>query len=375
MKKQDPRVRVGTVVTVFVALLFCLVFSLDSASTWWRGSAKLRVVFANVQGIRKSDPVHVHGVPCGRVAAVEFEDGQALQQSGVAFADSDAAVSGCRVVLSLELPQEIYALLRAGARATIDKTLTGVTVVNLEQGEGDPLPHAATIAGTERASIQEITDELHRASQLVSQVLLTVDKVVARCYDDDLIGTTLSSLRDVAQEGQRVVRSFDDVIKENRGNVEESTRGASELLAQLNEVSAELPALVTHLERISSEASDWIVGTRPRLDAITEDVAASTTDLRALASDLRHRPWRALHAPTADEAKALELYESATHYSQGTVELRRSIDRLTQLLTWIDEDPDIYPAVRETLQTLQTRLQRHKAFEESLWERLEGLAP
>lgn len=373
--KTDPRVRVGAILTGFVGLLFILVFSLDSVATWWRGSEEVRVVFTHVQGIRASDPVHFHGVPCGRVARVQFEDGGSLQESGVAFAAATETPAGCRVVLSLDVPDEVYGLLRTGTEATIDKTLTGVTVVNLLQGDGDPLPPRATIVGSERPTIQEITDELHKASILVSQVLSTVDEVVGRCHEEDLIGSTLSSLRGAARDGQRVVKNVDALLAENREHIAETTRGASELLRQLNDVSGRLPGLVNSLDRISGEASEWLVGTRPRLDAITEDVAAGAENVRALTSDLRHRPWRALHAPTAEEAKALELYESATHYSQGTVELRRSIDRLTQLLAWIDEDPDTYPAVQETLRTLQARLQRHKAFEQSLWERLEGLTP
>ena len=104
-------------------------------------------------------------------------------------------------------------------------------------------------------------------------------------------------------------------------------------------------------------------------------MAKSTDNLKALSSDLRHRPWRLLHSPTEEEAKALELYESATHYSEGTVELRRAVDRLTQLLSRAEKDQHFYPVVQETLEALQTRLQRSEAFERSLWQRLEGLAP
>ena len=50
-----------------------------------------------------------------------------------------------------------------------------------------------------------------------------------------------------------------------------------------------------------------------------------------------------------------------------------SVEHLALVLDWVEDDPEVYPELREMLDELRLRLARYGAFEDALWERLQGL--
>ena len=124
------------------------------------------MAFDNVEGFRINDPVQLHGVPCGRVSGMSFASQPPATSPGVAIALESPGSSDVQVVLSLEVPESIFNLLRTGSEAHILKTLTGMTVVDLVQGQGDPLGEGDRIQGREPVSVDDVTITLNETGKL-----------------------------------------------------------------------------------------------------------------------------------------------------------------------------------------------------------------
>lgn len=380
MKKKDHRLRVGVTLTFLVSILFVLVFSLDSALSWWTGTKTVRVHFANVQGIRTDDPVHFHGVPCGRVAAVEFiNGGDSASFLPVAMAD-EGLPSGVGVCLALEVPLEIGEYLRSGSKASIEKTLTGVTVVKLEQGDGDPLGNDAFLVGSPVASIDDVTARLNDAVGETVIVMQQIRESLEEIREGDLLVGTLRTFQGTAEETQTLARSLRELVEENRDSLRELSEHGSGLLSQLDESAAEIPALLDRMSgtaldvgEFTSDMREWFRDRRGDLSDTTEDIAESASNLKNLSTELRRRPWRLLHSPNKEEALALELYESVEVYARGAVELRRSLDRSRVLLEYSGDDPRLQTLIEKSIQSLEGQIERQAAVEQVFWERLQSL--
>lgn len=360
-----------------------MVFSLDATANWWRGSEQVEVIFQDVKGLKVSDPVLFHGVTCGRVEAIEFrtQGGPQVGGPGVAVAASSAPPSSLQVALTLRVTTEVRELLRADSPATIDKTLTGVTVVNLFQGDGSERLTRGALRGTQRAAIEDVTDELHGATLVVQEVLVDVREMLRQVKQDGLVANTLASVRDISNRARGVVTSIEGVFESNEEDLRTLVREAKALAGQLNAASRDLPDLLAEFQTtarntrgLAYEARDWLRGARPALDSTVEDVAKTADQLALLTSELRYRPWRLLHAPGKDEVREMDLFQSASNYGRGAVDLRRSADRLAQLLEWVREEPDLEleQELRQLVETLDARLSRQGAFEKALWERIQN---
>lgn len=394
--KKDRRLLIGLALTAFTGLLFFLVFSLDSTMTWIQGSEEVRVTFSNVQGLRSDDPVYFHGVPCGRVAGVRFHPQEpSASQPGIAVAapaGTEATPAlGMRVMLSLSLPKEVRDYLRTGSKASIEKTLTGITVVNIEQGDGDPLRDGETLVGVEAAGLSEITEQLHESSGKITAVLEDVQKIVSDCRTEGFVQEILGSIRNASAQGKDVVDSIQEILEENRQSFRELARNGvtvteriDAVLERVDGVVREVDGVVEGVPGLLQEADGavreagvvfrdtkkWLREIRPHVDSTAEDIARTADDLATLSTDIRHRPWRLLHAPGKDEVRELELFQTATQYSRSATEVRRAIDRLSQLLAGAEDDPQLADALGDVFKTLDARLSRHTAFEEELWNRM-----
>lgn len=383
--KKDRRVLIGLALCLFTGLLFAMVFALDSTLSWVRGTGELQVTFADVQGARVADPVYFHGVPCGRVSRVEFRPGAETKRIAVAAsANPSAGLPGERprddsmaVRLTLSLPQEVRDYMRSGSVARIDKTLTGITVVNLLQGEGDPLPAGHVIAGLETVPLSAVAEKLSGSADLMLETLADVQAVVGDCRQRELVPIALESLQDVGQRASGLVESIHSVVLEQRDTLPRVLERARETLERLNAILDVGPEVVSEAEltlrechRVARDARRWLRDLRPNIDSTAEDLARAADNVAWLSTDLRHRPWRLLHAPDEEEVKQLELFQTASEYTRGASELRRAMDRLALLIESGTATEASDSALEEILRSLDTRLSRQGAFEDALWQRI-----
>ncbi|MFQ5653466.1 MAG: MlaD family protein [Planctomycetota bacterium] len=387
-RKPDHRLRAGVMLTLFVGLLFVLVFSLDSTLSWWRHHRSVSVRFDHVQGLMRFDPVHFHGVPCGRVLELSFagaqEDGrqkafaEATEASG--GSEGEGASGKVHVLATLEVPEQVYKLLRTGSRASIEKTLTGITVVNLEQRRGDPLTAGSVIEGRATATMDEVTTEILQAGRALTRVLEGLEPIVDGLREGNGIAKILETLEETSLEARELASEMRSVLQDNATPLRRVVERTVTLVDRVQGTLDELPDAVAELRLAARHAGDlavnideWLEMNTPRLSATTEDIASSAENLKALSAELRRRPWRLLHSPSRDEARELGLYESATMYATGALEVRRALDRVEELLSRRGEDPGRRVRLDGALDGLQASLERQHAFEETFWRRLQEL--
>ncbi|MCI0651389.1 MAG: MlaD family protein [Planctomycetes bacterium] len=379
MMRQDRRLRVGVTLTALTALLFVLVFSLDGALSWWRGTALVEVRFSNVQGLREDDPVEFCGVPCGRVRSLSFTAAPAAAGVATAFADS-GETSPVSVQLALEVPRDVRALLTSGTRATVDKTLTGVTVVGLAPGSGASLAEGAVIEGVQGATIADVAGEMKDAAGQLRAILGTVRATLDELAEERLVVETLERLRASAGEAEQFLADLRELADENRAPVREVAERTAALAAELEHAAQELsPALAeirASAHRVDGFVGDlrgWFLQHRGEMSKTTEEVAVTSENLSSLSQELRRRPWRLLHSPSEEEEQMLDLAESADRYARGAIALRRAAERIAILRDAAAADPEQEAALAQALAEIEACIARQQSIEDGFWQRLQSI--
>lgn len=381
MKPKDHRMRVGIVLTAFTTLLFLLVFSLDSARSWWSGCRTIEVRFTDVQGLRPNDPVQFHGLPVGRVIAVRVVDDEAtLERTAFADAprDDEEEDTGLQVALTLEIPDHIHDCLRRQSRATIKKTLTGVTVVNLEQGTGEPLGDQPWLLGQAKPTIDEVTAELHIAARHLGNILAEIEPVVQRIREEGLISGALARLDELGSEATDLAAAIRGVIEENRIQISETIVKVDQVVEHLDQAIPNVVAFFDAAKATANSAGDlsgqmtrWIARNGGELDSTVENVRRAANNLRVFSAELRLRPWRLLAQPSDEAKREIALYETCSAYTESVIELRRTIDRISEALQ-LEVSPESRATLEESLQELESRMRALRSNEGRYLDQLQG---
>ncbi|MFN0057332.1 MAG: MlaD family protein [Planctomycetota bacterium] len=386
-KNADHRLRVGLTLSAGVLLLFALVFSLNGMTSWFGGYSVVEARFPQIDGLRAGDPVQFHGLYCGVVRTAHFADKQPADTRSIAFAEEHAPspsspASSCEVVVELEVSPAVRRLLRSGSVATIEKTLTGVTLVNLLQGTGAALTANEQLTGQNSVSMNSVTEQMLHAAAALTRLLGELEPVARDFREQQLHTDVLLQIVNAAEAAQRVAATIDNTISENRPHFRASVAGAEELVGRLDGVSAAANEFLTEardtteeLGQLSQRLNYWFAENRGYIDHSLENVADATGSMKGLAAELRRRPWRLLHSPSESEALALDTYESSAAYVAAATETRRAIDRVRELLECGPDDPTIREFLAQTLTTLEADLSRASAFQAAFWERLAHTTP
>ena len=377
MKRADTRFRVGLALTAGCTLLFVLVFSLDGTMSWVQGSASIQVRFPGAQGLMKADPVHFHGVPCGRVISLQF-DGAGFVPPGdnIALAE-ERENDDVSVLLTLEVPHEVRSYLREGSIASIQKTLTGVTVVNLEQGDGGPLADGVVLDGVPEATISDVAGAMETAVQTLTRVLGELEPIVRELRDEGTIGATIDRFGSAADEVRDLAERLDDTVEDLHDPLRSLTMRAGELIEEFERAAGEIPetlddvrGTVRHGREFVSDLRGLIRDASPDVKSSLEDIALATENARTLSEELRRRPWRLLKAPNSSDAAAIDLYETAARYAAGALEVRRSLELVRTALSRRGADADANALLEDALRTLENDLANQQEVERMFWERM-----
>lgn len=381
MSRSDPRFRVGLALTIFCALLFLLAFTLDVALSWFAGTATVKVRFPTAQGLTEHDPVHFHGVPCGRVLALAFDPvpARAADGAGVAHAETveSGATSEVSVLLTLQVPPRVRDFLRNGSHAQIEKTLTGVTVVNLLQGTGPPLEGTTVLEGTAEANLADIAGSMQSAVASLGRILADLEPIAATLRTNSSIpesvetfGRAAEEVRELAVQLQGTARDLADPIRDltDRAGrlVDEAERGAR----QLPQMLAEMETSARKAGGVADDARSFLRETGPEWRAASEDLAATSANARALTAEIRRRPWRLLKSPSERDAATIDLYETADRYADGALELRRSLELVRAALARRSADAAANQALDEALRALEASVAAQATAEEMFWSRM-----
>ncbi len=342
MKPKDHRLRVGLTLTIFATLLFVLVFSLDSARAVWKETRRIEVEFEQVYGLRPNDPVHFHGIPCGRVVELAVTSGAGRDQTAFAAGPEDQPI---RVLVSLEVPGEYYDLLLSGSLARIEKTLTGVTVVNLARGSGTQLESGQQLVGVETTTFAAVATELKSATSRLKTILSEVEPLVREIREEDLITGAIAELRGTSQKASELVEQVTEITRENREGIHELIASAKITLKSLDGILPDVAATAASAAEVVDKGSTmvdsaraWLADTRFKLTKTIDDLTTTARSVKTLTSDVKRRPWRLLYRPRTRELEEIDGFENRSAYVEASAQIYQSIQELKYLLeTDIDE--------------------------------------
>lgn len=380
----------GLALTISCVALFALVFSLDGTLGWIKGSSQIQVRFSNAHGLMLNDPVHFHGVPCGRVIDVEFDNTNLFASTGVAFAgetveneelNSSHGRSEVSVLLTLDLPTEVREYLRKGSIVSIEKTITGVAVVNLQQGQGGRLPEDIVLVGEPVPSIKDVTEVFTDMSKRVNSILADLKPVISRLREDGTIAETLHRFGMAADEIRVFTEHMGRTMNDLQEPINDLTGRASELISEFERTAAEVPETIADLRDTLRNAGDAVVDARrllgnvtPEIRAASEDLASTMKHTRNLSAELRRRPWRLLKAPNSRDAQAIDLYETASRYADGAIEVRRAVELVQQRMERRGADRISNQKLEDALRILEVSLYQQQAVESMFWEKMKETA-
>ena len=102
------------------------------------------------------------------------------------------------------------------------------------------------------------------------------------------------------------------------------------------------------------------------------DLSRAASNSENLTAEIKRRPWRLLYQPSLEEMKALELYDAAWAYNEGSTELHRSVRELAAYLAVDPESPRQSELIESAIAHVKESLGRHREAEDLFWERLKS---
>ena len=233
---MDLRVREVTVGSIVIVAILVFIFG----TMWLSGRRvasgnRVRMLFANVSGLKRASPVRVSGVNVGKVESIEFQD-----------------VGKVLVVASL--PPKIHPRIDASAQI-VSVTLVGDYAVDFDPGRSpQPLPSGRVILGTQEVGLSD------RAALLADRA------------DSVLLGAQMIVNQRTADQLQATLTALEGTLKATKHTMEVLSDSRSGPTAELTRTMAAFRSLSTRLD--STLANPGLVRTLNRSDTLTGNLAA-----------------------------------------------------------------------------------------------------
>ncbi len=277
--KQE--VGVGAFVLLGFAVFVALLLWLTGRRVGGEG-ARVPVVFENVAGLKKGDPVMVSGVRVGRVEGVHLE-------------------RGGKVTVTLSLAPDVRPRIDATvAIAPLD--LLGAKFIKYSPGvREEPLPPERTLIGTQE---QELTDMASGVAQRANELLGNANSFVSPQLSQDLHNTMLAVQRAMTVVGdapdgpflrqttktlaatERVMQRVDSLLGSSTGkHLDSLTTNLATLTNHLGSATVAIDTLLRRMNR-----GEGTLGKLASDSTLYTDLHNLSVALTALLTDLKEHP-------------------------------------------------------------------------------------
>lgn len=277
--KQE--IGVGAFVLLGFAVFVALLLWLTGRSVGGEGS-RIPVVFENVAGLKKGDPVMVSGVRVGRVEGVH------LERTG-------------KVIVTLSVAADVRPRIDASAAiAALD--LLGAKFIDYSPGvREEPLPAGRSLTGTQKPDVTDMaTGVVQRANELLGNANTLVSEQLGADLHNTLVATQRAmSILSEAPDGPFIKQTTRTLAATERVMARVDSLLGSSSGARIDTLSANLAALTHHLGS-ATVAIDTLLqrmnrgeGTLGKLASDTmmyHDLHELSVSLTALLTDLKEHP-------------------------------------------------------------------------------------
>ena len=297
MAHDRHEIQVGIAIVVAIAvLLFGLLWFQD-----YRFSAAHREVaarFPSAGGLGVGDPVHVRGIPMGKVDAVEL--------------------NGSGVLVKMSIDRNVP-LTSATSFSVGSQGLVGERLIEMEPGQGRPLAdeELPIFDGRYELALSEMAGMFDQLNRRVGDFLETVDGLLQGIEAQGGLGPLL-------EETTKAARSAAKMMEENAANVRSATRD---------------------MAGVGSDLRQFMDAHGENLGRGVDGLATSATKLDSLLVQLGE-----IAEGTQKMIAALESQQGAAgkliYDEEMGAQLEQSIDKLRFLIEDIQRNPQRYLTVK-----------------------------
>jgi phospholipid/cholesterol/gamma-HCH transport system substrate-binding protein len=340
--------------------------------TFFREKVTIKTYFHDIYGLKVNDPVQYMGLEIGKVKAIQIEPGP-------------------KVEVTLEIEKSRKYQIGEDSNASIDKSLTGATVVKISPGSGEwrELIPGVTIKAEEVPSFAEINKSLNSLLADARGLLATIKNEVLGPEQRKRLNEILDNTAKATENLRLASKNANDILNENRDDVRKAVASISDCAADvqklvhdnqaaINDVIAKIQRVADRLAKASdkldpmfSDAEKILAQTRSIVDESREpirqvmvnvrDVAAN---LKLMSEDLYKHPWKLLN-PTEKDARSDNLATAANEVHLATQYIDKSATRLAS----VADKPAaaaLSPQIKQLVEDLKSAVSHLQATQQQL---------
>ena len=146
----------------------------------------------------------------------------------------------------------------------------------------------------------------------------------------------------------------------------------ADILARLRESNTKIFEMSQDLSEASRQAKEMVAMNRDSVDVMVGNMALVSSNLKAMAAEVRRAPWRLMYKPTDKETREQDIHDAARAFSDAAAQMDQTAAKLAGLIKASPSGLDAQnPAIRQMLKELQDRFNQLGKFEQALWEELQ----
>jgi phospholipid/cholesterol/gamma-HCH transport system substrate-binding protein len=352
--------KVGIMVGVGVVIFLVLITGFGGFRIGERGY-EITATFNYVGGLDLNAPVRLAGMEIGEVRDMEIKDG--------------------KVHVTLYLRPD--ARLREDSSITINSIgLIGEKYIEISMG--DPTKQlvceGAVIEGTDPVSISEVLTKAERITLKISEVVETLDRVLAGRGLKERVESILTHLNTFSS-------TMEEIAVENKARVSDTIEGIVKTMDDLSRVSERIEGAISSLDNVIEENKEDINKASENFRLASEELRETTAGLKRrlfeTTTDLKHivEKWNSV---TTSGEKKLDTTLNELH--KATEDLRSSLSSLKDLMEDIEagqgtlgrllKDDEMAKDIQDAAQALKGLMEGLEAGEGALGKLLkdEGVA-
>lgn len=291
--RQEIQVGLAVILSVFVlvaGLLYLQEVRLHGTSQ------ELVVRFHSVGGLGVGDPVHVRGIPLGKVRRIDLRP--------------DGVLVHCRIDGRVEL--------REDARWQLSSVgLVGERIVALDPGQGEPMVVTpdTVFEGEYELSMAEMSGQLselgERFNDLLGRLEATLQDIEDKGGVGDAVAEATRATRNLAEYLERNQRAL-DATAQNTASItgkvdaflDAHADSVGSVLDRMPATMAKTDSLLERLDRVTADAeivmaaisdTTGVVGKLILDEKLGDSVETSILEVQKLVEDIRRNPQRYLH--------------------------------------------------------------------------------
>ena len=289
MEYSHNEVKAGVMIIAALILGFVVLIMIGNWEAWFGRFNTIEATFSNVSGLARDAELQYHGVKVGWIREVEVENPAGSQPGHV-------KVTGW-ISADIRLADRDYAI--------IEKLITGKVVVNIvsdpEKSAGTTWDDKTKTWHVRTKDIPSFTDIQDEAAHFIAELR-------------EFLKENRANVQETTKRLANASAALDELIRKNEKNVNETIKAIGEASEQVRKALADnqgrLSKTFDKIIETLNDASQIMHQNRLGIRRTVNDIAEAAANVRAATQDLRNNPWKIYYRPRPKDVAYQNLYSS-----------------------------------------------------------------